>query len=165
MTHCRARLLSGSVIFGLGDTLSGLVILGLGDSFSGSVILGLGDSFSALSGSIIPYMSKFKVEFNYSTIASTIQLFNYSTSTFQLFNYSPIQLFNYSPIQLFNYSTIQLFNYSTIQLTYGAKVLVQNTCSFFSNSETTSENQKQLVRLRIFRSFRIWVQKFCVSFC
>ena len=50
-------------------------------------------------------------------------------------------------------------------ITYGAKVLVQNTCSFFSNSETTSENQKQLVRLRIFRSFRIWVQKFCVSFC
>ena len=56
------------------------------------------------------YMSKLKVEFNYSTIASTIQLFNYST--IQLFNYSTIQL------QLFNYSTIQLqlFNYSTIQL-------------------------------------------------
>ena len=50
-------------------------------------------------------------------------------------------------------------------LTYGAKVLVQNTCSLFSNPETTSESQKQLVRLRIFRSFRIWVQKFCVSFC
>ena len=51
------------------------------------------------------------------------------------------------------------------KITYGAKVLVQNTCSLFSNPETTSESQKQLVRLRIFRSFRIWVQKFCVSFC
>ena len=46
------------------------------------------------------YMSKLKVEFNYSTIASTIQLFNYSTSTIQLFNYST------STFQLFNYSTI-----------------------------------------------------------
>ena len=54
---------------------------------------------------------------------------------------------------------------STCMITYGAKVLVQNTCSLFSNPETTSESQKQLVRLRIFRSFRIWVQKFCVSFC
>ena len=36
------------------------------------------------------YMSKLKVEFNYSTIASAIQLFNYC------FSYSTIQLFNYS---------------------------------------------------------------------
>ena len=47
-------------------------------------------------------MSKLKVEFNYSTIASTIQLFNYGTSTIKLLNYSTstIQLFNfnYSPI-------------------------------------------------------------------
>ena len=34
-----------------------------------------------------------------------------------------------------------------------AKVLAQNTCSFFSNSETTSESQKQLVRLKNFSLF------------
>ena len=39
------------------------------------------------------------------------------------------------------------------QVTYGAKVWAQNTCSFFSSSETASESQKQLVRLRIFHSF------------
>ena len=65
--------------------------------------------------------------------------------------------------QSYNYITFKLFylnkNYRKcvveFQLTYGAKVLVQNTCSLFSNPETTSESQKQLVRLRIFRSFRI----------
>ena len=44
------------------------------------------------------------------------------------------------------------FKRTSIQLTYGAKVLAQNTCSFFSNSEIASESQKQLVKLRIFRS-------------
>ena len=48
--------------------------------------------------SFLSYMSKLKVEFNYSTIASTIQLFNYST--IQLLKYSTIQLFNYSAIAL-----------------------------------------------------------------
>ena len=32
-----------------------------------------------LQSSKKPYMSKLKVKFNYSTIASTVQLFNYST--------------------------------------------------------------------------------------
>ena len=64
----------------------------------------------------------------------------------------------------FQSSRFEFISYYLI-LTDGAKVLAQNTCLFFSNSETTSESQKQLVRLRIFRSFRIWVQKFCVSFC
>ena len=49
-------------------------------------------------------------------------------------------------------------NFTSYKITYGAKVLA---CSFFSSSETTSESQKQLVTFRIFRSFRIWVQKFC----
>ena len=99
-------------------------------------------------------VSKLKVEFNYSTISSTIQvLILFYCSTIQLFNYfnySTIQLsvllFNYSTIgstvQLFNYrfycSTIQpfqlfqlsvlLFNYSTISTIYtiGSTVLLFN---------------------------------------
>ena len=103
----RARLLSNSVIVGLGDELLASIILGLGDSFSGSVILGLGHcrarSFHICQSSK-----------SNTTIQRLLQLFNYSTSTF---NYSIIHLFNFnfSTNPLFNYSTstIQLFNYST----------------------------------------------------
>ena len=50
-------------------------------------------------------------------------------------------------------------------LTPVAKVLRQNVRSFSGHLKATSASQKQLVRLRILCSFRIWAQKFCVCFC
>ena len=46
-----------------------------------------------------------------------------------------------------------------------AKVLRQYVPSFCGHLKVTSASRKQLVRLRIFCSFRIWIQKFCVCFC
>jgi hypothetical protein len=51
------------------------------------------------------------------------------------------------------------------EITPVAKVFGQNICWFFSHIKATDESHKPLVRLRMFRSFRIWAQKFCVGFC
>ena len=42
--------------------------------------------------------------------------------------------------------------------------MAQSICSFFGHLKGTGESQKQLARLEILCSFRIWAQKFCFCF-